>query len=52
MTYSYVVNKTLNLLDRICACNVRRMVGEPLYATTHTDGDHFSNSNTQFDNVL
>lgn len=30
ITYSYVVNKTLNLEDRICVCNVRRIVGEPL----------------------
>jgi hypothetical protein len=31
---------------------LRRMAGEPLYATTTTDGAHFSNSNTQLDSVL
>ena len=52
ITYSYVVNNTLNLAERICACIVLRPAGDPLYDTTLTEGDHFSNSRTQFDNVL
>lgn len=52
ITYSYVVNKTLNLVDRIWDWIALRPAGEPLYDTTTTDGDHFSNSKTQFDKVL
>lgn len=52
MMYSYVVSSTLNLVARIWLCMLRRMAGEPLYATTTTDGAHFSNSRTQLDSVL
>jgi len=52
MMYSYVVSSTLNLVARIWLCILRRMAGEPLYATTTTDGAHFSNSSTQLDSVL
>jgi hypothetical protein len=52
MMYSYVVSSTLNLVARIWLCMLRRMAGEPLYATTTTDGAHFSNSSTQLDSVL
>lgn len=34
------------------SCNRLRAPGEPLYATTRTEGDHFSNSNAQLDKVL